>query len=532
MLCTQEKSGKRDWRKYQDEIERLKRRIDSVQEEFVRNGQHAELLVAQHRHSEALQLFSSAIQGADEARKEKPDVYSSFHEHMLKTYASTLDHIGDIPAEEGIFLQLMEVYPGGQYLGDYAVFLHRRKRDFAKAQTMYEKALEAYPKDSSIHLKYAGFLRHVRRDLEGAEKYYKSAIKANPENPDALGSYASYLHGVKGDVHAAEEKYKEAVEMDSTHANNLCNYGLFLSEEKQDYIRAETYYKTVLEVTPSHSNTLYNYAVMLDSHCGRRADAEGLYERAIHVEPRHAFALYNLAVLKEEKAMVAEREALEETTLGGTKIGKSDGSEPMKQTEKEKLARRKAVCDLYARAHDADPLDATTAADYGRFLLARMDRLEDAEPVLLHALQKDPHCVVALYNMALLKQRKSLFPDAEKLYATLLALQPTHSAGTQQMGRNYIDKFKAEGNHEDIDSAMTCYERAFQLVKDPTATVLEYLKIVSNMASNKQKIRAIAFIEKYMARFGSGSLGREAQIKQVLKGMGKIATKVTTNEED
>ena len=100
------------------------------------------------------------------------------------------------------------------------------------------------------------------------------------------------------------------------------------------------------------------------------------------------------------------------------------------------------------------------------------------------------------------------------------------------MGRNYVDKFKVSGSSEDIDSAMTCYEKVFQLVKDPTAAVLEYLKIVSNMASNKQKIRAIAFIEKYMARFGSGSLGREAQIKQVLKGMGKIATRVESNADE
>ena len=45
------------------------------------------------------------------------------------------------------------------------------------------------------------------------------------------------------------------------------------------------------------------------------------------------------------------------------------GKAAERKSDKEKLARRAAVCDLYARAHNSDPHD-TTAADYGRFLLA------------------------------------------------------------------------------------------------------------------------------------------------------------------
>ena len=72
---------------------------------------------------------------------------------------------------------------------------------------------------------------------------------------------------------------------------------------------------------------------------------------------------------------------------------------------------------------------------------------------------------------------------------------------------------------------MTCYERSFQLVKDPTGAVLEYLKITSSMASNKQNT-CHRLRKKYMAKFGPGSLGKESTIRQVLKGMGAIATRV------
>lgn len=551
MLCAKDTIPRKQWGKYEEEINRLKEVIDAQPEAFVREGQHAELLVSQYRHGEALNLFESAIEGANVARLEAPEVYSAYHEHLLRIYAGTLDAVGDIPAEEGVFNSLMEVYPDGQYLGEYAVFLHRRKRDFVKAQDIYEKALREFPDDSSIHLKYAGFLRHVRRDLERAEKHYKLAIDANPENPDAVGSYASYLHGVKRDVEMAERTYIKATELDPTHANNLCNYGLFLSEEKRDFEKAELYYKRVLEVTPQHANTLYNYAVMLDSHCDRRDDAESLYERAIAVEPRHAFALYNLAVLKEEKVMIAEKEENSSGSgnsagggVGGGEAGPDGGEAGLngaglvsskrvaeekaagRKSEKEKLARRAAVCDLYARAHDSDPHDATTAADYGRFLLARMDKRDEAETVLMKAMALDSKHAVALYNLALVMHKKNRLEDAERLFLNLLAVSPTHAAGTQQMGRMYVDQFKASSEPTHLEAGMTCYERSFQLVKDPTSAVLEYLKITSSMASNKQKIRAIAFVEKYMAKFGPGSLGKESTIRQVLKGMGAIATRV------
>ena len=97
----------------------------------MRNGQHAELLrlsTAIERHFNYLaQLFWVPMH-----RKAKPSVYNSFHEHILRAYAAALDHVGDIQAEEGVFLQLMELYPDGQYLGDYVAYLHRRKRTLSR----------------------------------------------------------------------------------------------------------------------------------------------------------------------------------------------------------------------------------------------------------------------------------------------------------------------------------------------------------------------------------------------------------------
>ena len=61
------------------------------------------------------------------ARLEAPEVYSAYHEHLLRIYAGTLDAVGDIPAE-----RCVQQFDGGLTMGstlEYAVFLHRRKRD-------------------------------------------------------------------------------------------------------------------------------------------------------------------------------------------------------------------------------------------------------------------------------------------------------------------------------------------------------------------------------------------------------------------
>jgi tetratricopeptide (TPR) repeat protein len=200
-----------------------------------------QLNVTLGKHTDAQPLLEEAIV---EARTQKSNfIYRNVYLSICLSYAQLLDYLGDIEKAQSIYKELSDEDPDGVHLGDYAVFLHRRKRDFARAHAMYTKCLALYPEQSAIHLKFAGFLRHVKRDLTSAEKHYRLAVDANPEYAEALGSYASYLHGVRGDLQQAESYYEKAVKADMTHTNNLCNFGLFLSEERRDFEQAETYYR-------------------------------------------------------------------------------------------------------------------------------------------------------------------------------------------------------------------------------------------------------------------------------------------------
>lgn len=339
--------------------------IENKEDTFTLHSEYAQLLVAIGRQKDAAEYFKTALEVMEESKYDQ--FWSSSYCSVGGQYACVLEYIGQINEAAEMYQAIMAINPNGLYIGDCAVFTHRKLKDYDKAEELYIKALQLHPSQSSIHLKYAGFLRHIRRNVAEAEKYYINAVEANPHNGDALGNYASFLHGVYSRIDQAEIYYVRAVEADDSNTNNLCNFGLFLSEERQSYENAEKMYKRALSTNPTHANTLYNYAVMLDTHLNEKERAEVLYRSCLAVQKRHAFALYNLAVLLEERYC-------RERTTGG------DSKEKV-ATDKQK----EEVCTFYRKAVEADPRDAVAMADYGRFLKTHMNDPENAEPIILAA---------------------------------------------------------------------------------------------------------------------------------------------------
>lgn len=262
-----------------------------------------------------------------------------------------------------------------------------------------------------------------------------------------------------------------------------------------------------MEVTPSHANTLYNYAVLLDTHLQRKSEAELLYRRAIEMEPRHAYALYNLAVLLEEKY-----------ANEGIFLPSSANNAANSTLTAEKILQKKQEAGLfYQRAAEADPRDATTLADYGRYIFVRLENANMAEPLLSAAVKLDGTCEVALYHLALLfyRDRKSTHLDqAEGLLRQVIQNNPQHANAMLTLARVFADVVQAMFKHissggtvanlpsgsvpsswkgkskESLsEECVSLYERAIQLAKEPTFIASEYLKFVSSYGSNKSKVR-------------------------------------------
>ena len=143
-------------------------------------------------YDEALKHYAAAHTSLKLRMNSESSLYSTvFYQNLLR-YANCLEYLGNIKMAEDIYI---EALPGGGLVtGDYASFLHKKKKDYKQAEKYYRLALEQYPEHSSVHLKYASFLRHINKDFHQAEKHYKLACDSNRENPDGSWPLQGYIH--------------------------------------------------------------------------------------------------------------------------------------------------------------------------------------------------------------------------------------------------------------------------------------------------------------------------------------------------
>ena len=128
---------------------------------------------------------------------------------------------------------------------------------------LYKRMVGAAPSDADTLGNYAIFLARKRGDLDGAESYYRRALEADPKHANHLGNYAIFLEQKRGDLDRAESYYRRALEADPKHVNNLGNYAIFLAGQRGDLDGAEGYYRRALEADPKHANQLSNYGQFL-----------------------------------------------------------------------------------------------------------------------------------------------------------------------------------------------------------------------------------------------------------------------------
>jgi len=501
---------------------------------FVKNSRVAEMYAGMGRLVQSLEFFEAAVKDFQTPEYD-PTIYRRVYLSTLGLYASTLDETGDFVNAETMFKAVLDEDPENFIIGDYAYFLHRRKRSYDDAEKHFKRALGLFPNHASMHLKYAGFLRHVRKDMERATFHYRLSTEVNPNYADGLGSFASFLHGTgsNGDKKYTENLYQRAVEADKTHVNNFCNFGLFLSEEIGDYDKAEQMYRSAISISATHANTLYNYAVLLDSHLKRKDEAEVLYRRCLETQPRHAFALYNLAVLREElvnnkihksaaaKHAISVLDAAENTSEEKTKE-KEEHSLSIMSDEKE-LELLTDVSNLYERAVEADSNDFTALADCGRFLCDKLSNYERGELFLAASLKLYPQGETALLHMGVLEFiHKKNYDKSQLYFDKVLEINPDHISSLHQKARMLVAKYAAKGDaaaksaaQDVLDEAFKAYESVVLKAAEPGPYATEYLSQVVNHGSLKQKLASIMFVEANKHLQGAG--GDVQKLMTVLK---------------
>ena len=144
---------------------------------------------------------------------------------------------------------------------------------------LHKLTSKSTPNSDSFGL-YALFLTDVRREYDRAEAMFERAIDADPNNANTLGAYALFLKNVRREYDQAEAMYDRAIDADPTDVDNLGNYAIFLKNVRREYDRAQDMYDRAIEANPNHANTLGNYSQLLFA-TGRDKTAIALVTRAL-----------------------------------------------------------------------------------------------------------------------------------------------------------------------------------------------------------------------------------------------------------
>ena len=376
---------------------------------------------------------------------------------LLGNYANFLKNQrkDDARAEE-YYLRAIAADPNhANTLGNYALFLQIQRKDDARAEEYYLKAIAADPNHANTFGNYAVFLKNQRKDDARAEEYYLKAIAADPNHANNLGNYAVFLKNQRKDDARAEEYYLKAIAADPNHAHNLGNYALFLQNQRKDDARAEEYYLKAIAADPNHAHNLGNYALFLENQRKDDARAEEYYLKAIAADPNHANTLGNYAIfLKNQRKDDARAEEYYLRAIAADPNHANNlGSYALfLQNQRKDDARAE---EYYLRAIAADPNHANNLGSYALFLKNQRKDDARAEEYYLKAIAADPKDADYLgsYALFLQNQRKD-DARAEEYYLKAIAADPNHA---NNLG-NYVQFLIGCGRFE---NALPFAERAW-----------------------------------------------------------------------
>ncbi|WP_246327254.1 tetratricopeptide repeat protein, partial [Candidatus Competibacter phosphatis] len=120
---------------------------------------------------------------------------------------------------------IVDHIPLGEEKWGTSVLLQRLENSSSElVDRLYKRMVGAAPSDADTLGNYAIFLARKRGDLDEAEAYFKRALEANPKHVNNLGNYANFLADQRGDLDRAESYYQRALEIDPKHAYHLGNY--------------------------------------------------------------------------------------------------------------------------------------------------------------------------------------------------------------------------------------------------------------------------------------------------------------------
>lgn len=169
-----------------------------------------------------------------------------------------------------------------------------QRGDVAEAATLFERAIEMYPKNQVAHYHLGLILLHERRDLEGAERALGEAARLNPRDVEVtfqLGRLAME----KGLLDEALARFEKVIEADSSHAGAYYWSGVVMAR-KGRLVEADTFYRKAVEADPYYTRA-FNAMGLQYLEAGAESEAMAVFKEAIRLNPDDAEAHHNLGLV-------------------------------------------------------------------------------------------------------------------------------------------------------------------------------------------------------------------------------------------
>jgi predicted TPR repeat methyltransferase len=164
-----------------------------------------------------------------------------------------------------------------------AVRAHR-SRDFATAEIVYERILDAAP-DHADAVHFLGVLRHQTGQSLEAVRLIRRAIELDPDDPGKHMNLGNVLLELdRPDL--AMQGYRMAIVLSPGHVEARNNLGVALRALRRED-EAEEVYREAIELDPGRRDSWDNLGRLMASQ-GRMGEAATCHARALELEPTNA----------------------------------------------------------------------------------------------------------------------------------------------------------------------------------------------------------------------------------------------------
>lgn len=242
---------------------------------------------------------------AEEARKPARKAAEAAVERLTKekdwwAWQLKADSEPDPEKQEAIFRAGLEDFPHSFGLtANFAIFLHKVRKDYDEAERFYRKALELEPNGTDGLFNLALFLYKVRNDYDETERLYRKILELDPNNTHGVGGLAAFLYDVRENYDEAERLLHKALDLEPNDARNIGNLAEFMYGVRKDYDEAERLYRRASELDPNNAYQIGSFALFLEVARKNYDEAERLYRTALQLNPNDARNTGNFACFLE-----------------------------------------------------------------------------------------------------------------------------------------------------------------------------------------------------------------------------------------